>query len=58
MGHCESFGDDNIVIKKAYKGSCIVIWGRNDFIAEAESQLKNKLVYQNFIFKQDMRPSY
>ena len=45
MGHCESFGDDNIVIKTAYKGSCIVIWGRNDFIAEAESQLKNKLVY-------------
>ena len=44
MGHCESFGDDNIVTKKA-KGSCIVIWGRNDFIAEAESQLKNKLVY-------------
>ena len=37
--------DRNIVIKKADKGSCVVIWDRNDYITEAESQLKNELVY-------------
>ena len=28
--------DRNITIKKADKGSCIVIWGRNDYLMEAE----------------------
>ena len=27
-------------------GSCIVIWDRNDYITEAETQLKNELVYK------------
>ena len=30
--------DRSIVIKKADKGSSVVIWDRNDYIAEAEKQ--------------------
>ena len=37
--------DRNIIIKKADKGSCIVIWGRNDYLMEAEKQLSHKDVY-------------
>ena len=37
--------DRNIIIKKVDKGSCI-IWGRNDYLMEAEKQLSNKKVYQ------------
>ena len=37
-------GDDrNIIIKKADKGSCIVIWGKNDYLMEAEKQLSDKV---------------
>ena len=50
-----TLGDNrNIVIKKADKGSCVVIWDRNDYITEAESQLKNELVDKKVSFKQDM----
>ena len=42
-----------MVIKKADKGSCVVIWDRNDYITEAESQLKNEQVYKKVSFKQD-----
>ena len=42
-----SLADDrSIIIKKADKGSCIVIWGRNDYLMEAEKQLSDKKVYQ------------
>ena len=35
-----SLADDrNVVIKRADKGSCVVIWDRNDYIKEAESNL-------------------
>ena len=30
-------GDCNIVVKKADKGSRVVIWDRNDYITQAES---------------------
>ena len=46
--------DSNIVIKKADKGSCVVIWDRSDYITEAESHFRNELVYKNISFKQDM----
>ena len=46
--------DRNIVIKKADKGLCAIIWDRNAGITEAESQLKNELVYKKVSFKQDM----
>ena len=37
-----SFADDrSLVIKKADKGSCIAVWDRNDYLREAEKQLKN-----------------
>ena len=40
-----SFADDrSIVIKKADKGSCIVVWDRNDYLREAEKQLKDQNV--------------
>ena len=46
-----SLADDrNIVIKRADKGSCVVIWDRNDYIKEAEIQLSNKNVYKSAIF--------
>ena len=46
--------DRNIVTKKVDKGLCVIIWDRNDYIIEGESQLKNKLVYKNVFLKQDM----
>ena len=40
-----SLADDRtIVIKRADKGSCVVIWDRNDYLLEAEKQLKDKKV--------------
>ena len=29
------------------KGSCVVVWDREDYIAEAEKQLSDKNVYRN-----------
>ena len=31
--------DRSIVTKKADKGSCVVVWERNDYLLEAERQL-------------------
>ena len=38
--------DRSIVIKKADKGSCIVVWDRKDYLREAEKQLKDQNVYR------------
>ena len=47
-----SLADDrNIVIKRADKGSCVVIWHRNDYVKGAEIQLSNQNVYKSFGFK-------
>ena len=47
-----SLADDrSIVIKKADKGSCIVVWDRNDYLIEAEKQLKDENVYRKVDFK-------
>ena len=47
-----SLADDrNIVIKRADKGSCVVIWDRNDYVKEAEIQLSNQNVYKSVEFK-------
>ena len=35
--------DRNIIIKKADKGSCIVMWGKDDYLMEAEKQLSDKV---------------
>ena len=43
-----SLADDrNIDIKRADKGSCVVIWDRNDYLPEAGKQLKDKKVYHD-----------
>ena len=39
--------DKQIVIKKADKGSCVAIWDRNHYLAEAERQLKDENIYRN-----------
>ena len=49
--------DCNIVIQKAGKGYCVVIWGRRDYIMEAEKQLNDKAVYKNVNFDKDLIPN-
>ena len=51
--------DTSIVIKKADRGSCMVVWCRDDYIKEAENQLKdntfkNVHVYKDESFKETM----
>ena len=46
--------DRSIVIKKADKGSCIVVWDRADYLREAEKQLSDKKVYQEVPFKKQI----
>ena len=43
--------DRSIVIKKADKGSCVAVWDRNDYIAEAEKQLSDENIYKDINFK-------
>ena len=38
--------DTYIVIKEADKGSAVVVWDREDHLAEAEKQLDDKNVYK------------
>ena len=38
--------DRSIVIKKADKGSCVVVWDRWDYIKEAEKQLGDSAIYK------------
>ena len=33
--------DRDIIIKTADKGSCVVVWGREDYLAEGYKQLTN-----------------
>ena len=35
------------MIKKADKGSCVVVWDRNDYLLEVETQLSDIKVYRN-----------
>ena len=46
--------DRNIVIKKADKGSCVVIWDQSNCIMEAEKQLNDKAVYKDVNFDKDL----
>ena len=43
--------DRSIVIKKADKGSAVVVWDRVDYIKEAQKQLKDENVYKKVNFK-------
>ena len=38
--------DPSIIIKEADKGSAVVVWDREDFLREANSQLSDKDVYR------------
>ena len=40
----------SIVIKKADKGSTVVVWERNDYILETEKQLSDANVYNDVSF--------
>ena len=47
-----SLADDrSIVIKKANKGSAVVVWDRVDYIKEAQKQLKDENVYKKVNFE-------
>ena len=46
--------DRSIAIKKADKGPCVVVWCRDDYIKEAENQLKHNTVYKDVNFKETM----
>ncbi|CAB4029156.1 Hypothetical predicted protein [Paramuricea clavata] len=39
----------DIVIKKADKGSAVVVWGLDEYRKEAHRQLKDDDVYENFL---------
>ena len=38
--------DRSIVIKRADKGSCVVVWDREDYVAEASTQFNDESVYK------------
>ena len=38
--------------KKADKGSCIVVWDRDDYLSEAEKQLYDKAIYKDVSFNE------
>ena len=44
--------DRSIVIKQADKGSCVVVWCRDDYIKEANKQFEDKGVYKDINFKE------
>ena len=44
--------DRSIVIKQADKGSCVVVWCRDDYIKEANKQLEAKTVNKDINFKE------
>ena len=44
----------SVVIKKADKGSCVVVWDREDYTAKAERQLGDVTVYKDVNFKEKM----
>ena len=39
-------GDTSIIIKEADKGSAVVVWDREDYLKEAESQLSDNNIYE------------
>ena len=43
--------DQNIIIKPADKGSCVVVWNRENYLAEEDRQLKDIEKYESSSFK-------
>ena len=46
--------DRSVVINKADKDSCVVVWDREDYIAEAERQLGDVTVYKEVDLKKNV----
>ena len=50
----------SIVIKQAYKGSCVVVWDLKEYIKEAENQFRDKFqdksVHKGVDFKETILP--
>ena len=44
--------DCNIIIKPSDKGSCVGLWDREDYLAEAEKQLQDVDIYEDIDFKE------
>ena len=54
MDSNERFAEDrSIVIKPADKGSCVVVWDKLDYLAEAENHLNDSSTYQDAKFGDD-----
>ena len=47
-------GDRSIVIKKAEKGSCVVVWDKIYYLMKAEKQLKDRKVHQEVRFSENI----
>ena len=45
--------DRSIAIKPADEGSCVVVWDKLDYLAEAENHLKDNNTYQDVKFGDD-----
>ena len=43
--------DRRIVIKKAGKGLCVVVWDLNDYTKEAEKQLSDENIFKDINLK-------
>ena len=43
--------DRTIVIKKADKGSCVIVWDETDCLLEAKKQLNDASIYKTIEFK-------
>ena len=50
--------DRSIVIKKADKGSCVVVWNRSDYLQEAERQLSDKRFTEKLVTRKISSVSY
>ena len=44
---CSRANNRSIVIKKTGQGSCVVLWNREDYIAETSKQLNHESVYKS-----------
>ena len=50
-----SLADDrNLLIKKADKVSCVVVWDRNGYLMEDEKQLSDKNIYKEVKFNEKL----
>ena len=46
--------DKQVVMKKVDKSSCVVVWDRDDYLLEAERQLKDEEIYRSVTFNEKL----